>query len=222
MRVNPVRRVAITTMIAKQIQDMVLEGKLQPDDKLPSEHELCKSFGASRTAVREAVSGLVSKGLLERRNNGTYVCQVGSDAILEYFEFLVATKGISIKDILEARVILEIENVSLSAERATEEDIANLERCVLEIEDKTNSSEKVRKSAAKFHELIAESTHNPLLIEFFMVMFEIFNNDPRSVNIIFKTASSHRDIFEAIRQRNKGKAQEEMRKHLELVKESYT
>jgi len=221
MQVTPVKKVVITTMIAQQIQDMVQSGKLQPGDKLPSEREMCNSFDASRTAVREAVSGLISKGILERRNKGIYVCRVGREIMMESMELLIATRGISIKDILEARAIIEIENAGLAAIRATEEDINELEKCVIEIEDISNHPKEIRKSAAKFHELIAKSTHNPLLLDFFMVMFETFNNDPRSVNTIFKSASSHRHILEAIRERDEDMARKEMRKHLEIVKESF-
>lgn len=221
MQVKPVKKVVITTMIAQQIQDMVQSGKLQPGDKLPSEREMCESFDASRTAVREAISGLISKGILERRNKGIYVCKVGREVMMESIELLIATRGISIKDILEARAILEIENAGLAALRATEEDIKELEKCVIKIEDASNHPKEIRKSAAKFHELIAKSTHNPLLLDFFMVMFETFNNDPRSVNTIFKSASSHRHILEAIRSRDEDRARKEMRKHLDIVKESF-
>jgi len=208
-------------MIADQIQDMVQTGKLKPFDKLPSERELCEQFSASRTAIREAVSGLISKGILERRNRGIYVRPFDTNGMMQSMSLLIAAKQISIKDILEARTILEIENAGLAAERATEEDLEKLHQCVQDLENPSASEALIRQRASEFHQQIAKSTHNPLLEDFFMVMFEIFMNDPRSISTVSKSASSHRNVYEKVKARDPSEARKEMSRHLEIVKMSY-
>ncbi len=61
-----------------QIKDEILHqihtGDLQPEDRIPSEHQLCKQFHVSRITVQRAITGLVSEGLLRRvQGSGTFI-----------------------------------------------------------------------------------------------------------------------------------------------------
>ncbi len=59
------------------IQETIASGRLQPGDKLPTEQELCRHFGVSRTPVRQALLELVQEGLLVRiPGRGTFVAPV--------------------------------------------------------------------------------------------------------------------------------------------------
>jgi DNA-binding transcriptional regulator YhcF (GntR family) len=52
----------------------ILSGTYGTDGRLPTEHELCKQFGMSRTPVTRAVSELAAEGVvLRRRRHGTFV-----------------------------------------------------------------------------------------------------------------------------------------------------
>ena len=54
--------------------NFILEEPLEVGQKIPNEFELAEKFGVGRSTIREAVKGLVSKGILEvRRGSGTYV-----------------------------------------------------------------------------------------------------------------------------------------------------
>lgn len=53
--------------VADQIGLAIVGGQYAPGAVLPSEASLCETLGVSRTAVREAVRGLIAKGLLESR-----------------------------------------------------------------------------------------------------------------------------------------------------------
>lgn len=221
MQVTPVKRIAIPAQIVQQIQSMVQSGELEPQDKLPSERELCEQFSASRSAVREAISALIFKGVLERRNKGIYVCEFDSEIMAESVELLIITKKIPIKDVLEARTVIEIESAGLAAQRATEEDLAFLLQCINTIEEPTNSEAAVRAAATDFHRGLAKATHNPLIEDFFMVLSDSFVNDPRSIDILHESANSHRDIFQMLERRDADGARKAMRKHLEIVKKTY-
>lgn len=221
MNIVQVKKIAISDQIAQQIQEMVSIGEVQPGDKLPSERELCEKFGASRTAVREAISGLIAKEILERRNKGIFVRPFSNGLLVESMEILIATKKIPIRYILEARFIVEVENARLAALRATEEDIRVLEACTKKITDKSSSEPIIRKSATEFHKLVAKATHNPFLEDFFNAMIEVFLNDPRSVSTLSESASSHQCVLDKIREHDADGAAEEMRRHLNIVAESF-
>src|SRR2546428_2685537 len=53
--------------IVAHIERAIYEGALANGDRLPSERELGRRFGASRVAVREALCALEHRGLLEVR-----------------------------------------------------------------------------------------------------------------------------------------------------------
>jgi len=58
------------------LREQIESGKWQVDQKIPSEAELCEAFNVSRTVVRQALSELVSKGLLYRqKGKGTFVAK---------------------------------------------------------------------------------------------------------------------------------------------------
>jgi len=64
-----------------QIKDEILHqihtGDLQPEDRIPSEHQLCKQFHVSRLTVQRGISELVSHGLLRRvQGSGTFVTNI--------------------------------------------------------------------------------------------------------------------------------------------------
>ncbi len=60
--------------IAEYLGMQILDGKLQPGEILPNEPTLATSLDVSRTAIREAIKVLASKGLIEvRRKTGTRV-----------------------------------------------------------------------------------------------------------------------------------------------------
>lgn len=62
--------------IADQIRDQIARGALVPGDRLPTEPELERIYGAGRNTIRSAVAELVAQGLVEtRRRKGTVVCQ---------------------------------------------------------------------------------------------------------------------------------------------------
>ncbi len=71
-------------LIARDIARKILSGQLTPGALLPSEVELCEQLGVSRTALREALKQLTSKGLLESRpKTGTRVRQRSSWNMLD-------------------------------------------------------------------------------------------------------------------------------------------
>jgi GntR family transcriptional regulator len=64
----------------QQIADDLLlqidQGTLRPGDRLPSEPELCETYGASRNTVRLAIASLMNRGLVvPRQGLGTFVAE---------------------------------------------------------------------------------------------------------------------------------------------------
>lgn len=58
---------SLHVQVAREIARRILSGQLAQGQVIPGEMTLCEQFGISRTALREAVKLLTSKGLLESK-----------------------------------------------------------------------------------------------------------------------------------------------------------
>src|SRR5258706_4904525 len=63
-RVLP-RETTLANRVSKQLEELIVERRLQPGDRLPAERELARQFGVSRTVIREAVRSLAAKAMIE-------------------------------------------------------------------------------------------------------------------------------------------------------------
>lgn len=74
----------LNRLVARQIFQAMLDGRFPAGSILPNEHQLAADLGVSRTALREAIKGLVAKGMLEtRRKRGTQVLDRGAWNMLD-------------------------------------------------------------------------------------------------------------------------------------------
>ena len=123
---------------------IVVEHRLSPGEKLPSEVELARELGVSRTTLREALHVLVSQKILEaRRGRGV--------------------KG-RLRDLFELRAIFEPSAARLACLRATEEEMADIlargedvDRCIRLGQDRTEADRE-------FHAAIVRATHNSFMM----------------------------------------------------------
>ena len=64
--------------LSELLEQAVADGDLQPGDRFPSEPDLCRRYALSRTTIRQALSRLEQRGLVERRKGqGTFVIERG-------------------------------------------------------------------------------------------------------------------------------------------------
>ncbi len=117
--------------VVEQIQDAILSGKLEPGTKLPAERELKDMFNTSRGTLREALRVLEQKGLIEIKlgvTGGAIVKQIDADPIVQSLALLIRSGGVSLDHLAEFRIKIEGSIVELAAQRATPEDIQEMER----------------------------------------------------------------------------------------------
>jgi len=111
----------IPSLVARQIVDLISEGRLKPGDKLPSEHEMTNLFGISRISLREAMKLLEAKGYIESRDRrGKFVRSV-VDTMRSPIEELISIDRAKIWELLYVRRIIEAEAAYLAAKNATDD-----------------------------------------------------------------------------------------------------
>lgn len=215
---QPIVKTNIPKMIQHQIVKMIRDGAYKPGKRLPSERELCDEFRVSRTSVREAIEGLTISGIVEKRGDGSYISGNLNMILSKPFSLIVELNGATLDDIYEARIATECQNVRIAAKKATAEDIERLQS-ILEKTDESSSLAEIRINSADFHRSIAEMTHNPVLIAMFSVIYNIISQNPRNQ---YTEIDEHKGIFEKIRAGDSDGAEEEMLKHLLLVRKNYS
>ena len=154
---------------------IVVEHRLSPGEKLPSEVELARELGVSRTTLREALHVLVSQKILEaRRGRGTFVTDQAAQVNDYGFSHLDQVRG-ELKDLFELRAIFEPSAARLACLRATEEEMADIlargedvDRCIRLGQDRTEAVAAAIASG-QHKDQLAEDTRkdHALLMDFF-------------------------------------------------------
>jgi GntR family transcriptional repressor for pyruvate dehydrogenase complex len=106
--------------LAERIRHLILNGALNPGDKLPAEHILAQDYGVSRTVVREAVKTLQQDGLVGGKAGlGTFVVDATDQAFVQSLHLLMSLNlNDNMANVVEIREILEVGMATLAATRA--------------------------------------------------------------------------------------------------------
>jgi len=141
-----------------ELTQRILLGQLVPGDKLPSENEIVREQGVSRTVVREAISRLQASGLVETRHGiGTFVLERKVQTPLR----LSSEVALGVRDILELRLGLETQAVALAARRRSAEQLEAMRQALDDFRDALFGGQGCEAADRRFHLLIAEATGNP-------------------------------------------------------------
>jgi len=220
---RPVSVGRISEIIVEQIRVLMRQGQLKPGDRLPPERDLCERFGVSRVTVREALRMLESSGLVQIRvgaRGGAFVTAPSSDRVGEGLTDMLTLSAISAADVTEVRMILEVGIVPIVCERATEQDLADLDEICERSEAALRSGEYTMRYSLEFHTRVAEATHNPavvMLVESFREPIHMSLEQAREVAPEMGDLGTreHERFVEAVRRRDADAATKIMRKHLE-------
>jgi GntR family transcriptional repressor for pyruvate dehydrogenase complex len=151
--------------VAEQITHMILSGALQAGNRLPTERELCQTFDVSRTVVREAISILRAKGLIESKGRlGTYVRIMQGEEVANSIGMLITLKGhpATVDDLIEVRRALEVQTARLAAERANKQDLAEMRAILQRMSENVDDPVTYPELDLEFHFALARATHNVL------------------------------------------------------------
>ena len=196
--------------------EAIVAGKYLPGTSLPPEAQLCDALGVSRTVVREAVKSLVAKGLLVTGPKlGTRVLQSEQwnwfDPDVVAWQSKAGLTREFLRDLQELRRVVEPAAVRIAAERATAQDIAEIEAAYAGMKDAIdNGGDYVRHDLA-FHQGLLRACHNRMVVQMSKALgallrtsFEISTTRPDG------PASSlplHRAVLDAVIARQPAKAE---------------
>jgi len=168
MTISPARAKGgnLVARVSEALRAEIVEGRLKPGDRLPSEARLTEAHGVSRTVVREAIAALRADRLVEARQGaGVFVLEAVSPEPAP-FQNIDYVRLSSVIEMLELRTAVEVEAAGLAATRRS----AQQEERIIEAYRAVSAAVSVGESTVApdydLHLAIAEATNNPRFPEF--------------------------------------------------------
>ena len=190
--------------------------------RIPPERDLCQMLEAGRSSVREALKALEVMGMVESRlGDGTFVCDRSRFLSGPLLWAIASSPDVDVRELTEARRLIESELAALAAERATAEDLEKIGKHLDEMEAAGDDIERFLSADLAFHIAIAESAHNRIL----MNALELIRNLTRMwirqalrlPTVPGEAFRQHKEIFFAIAKKQPEKARAAMTAHLEAM-----
>ena len=211
----PIQKKSLSDEIVFQIKEMIADGRLKPNQKLPTEQELCKAFSVGRTTVREALMALTALGLVKRNKHNSYVTDVAEHPLREFYLQLM-TDHYDVSQLYEARLMLEGLVARLACQRVSEEQLQQLE--ALNRQMQSNDVEEYIRADIAYHNLIMLAADNRVLYEMYQVIRLLLEKSQREIaqqeEVRAASRAQHREIWEALKKRDGDAAMSRMNQHI--------
>lgn len=154
--------------VAHSLRSLIVERKMKPGDRLPSERVLAQQLQVGRPVVRDALRILETLGLIGvSPRQGSYVKQPDLARCMEAVVDSVAraqAADTSWRDnLLEAHLILEAEETGLAARRATAEDRQSVQAALQALREAVSDPTAFPEAERQFAQAVARAAHNPIM-----------------------------------------------------------
>ncbi|MFF7795717.1 FCD domain-containing protein [Streptomyces sp. NPDC007991] len=214
---GPVR---LADQVAATLSEEIESGRLAEGDRLPTEVELVKQLGVSRTVVREALSRLRNAGLIEPRQGiGVFVLPRRTRPL----DLDAADTKAKVLQIVEVRRAMEGEAAGLAATRATPHDLARMRQALDTIDSAVAAGGDGVDEDLAFHRSIAESTGNAVMVSTVRYLGDVSRggirvtraNEARRNDFIEAVRDEHHAILAAIEAGDPEAARAAARRHMQ-------
>ncbi len=201
---------SLSVEVANVIKERILKGEYHIGEKL-IENQIADELKVSRTPIREALKQLEKEGLIESiPNRGSFV--------------LGLTKR-DLEDIYAVRAAVEVLAVSWAVEKITEIELSGLREAfdLMDYYSKRQNSDKVMELNKEFHQIIYDASGSRFLSQLLKSYQEYVEETRKATVYCSKNLpvilEEHRNILEAVCERNAEKAVECLSHHLKNSQE---
>lgn len=209
-----------SSLVLSFIKEKIGNGEWKKGDKIFTEPQLMETLDVSRTAVRRAINQLVDVNVLvKKQGNGTFISNSAMPTMMNPLISYLLFDEFDVLNVLEFRKIIEPSCVSMVVDSGSQEIIDQLQDSltIMENSELTNNMEFYRADFT-FHTIIVKGTHNPLASKIMDILHDVLIAYQYKSNQAIgpKTGlSEHKQIFEAIKSKDKDLASLLMKRHIE-------
>ena len=186
------KKAKLSEQTSDRLYEMIVdEHRYVPGSKLPNENELSETLGVSRTTLREAISFLAAQGVLEiRRGKGTFVVESLPAEGLDLTALAGVRSRVRAKDLFEMRLIFEPATVALACQRASDEELRQIEKKARRMEETAAAGGDWPLADQEFHWAIIKASHN----EYMRRLYPIINSAVNEILQISQNRQQMQDI----------------------------
>lgn len=211
--------------IVYELEGRIFDGTLENGAPLPAERDLMAHFDASRAVVREAITALRNRGLVEQqprfrpivRKPGVASAFAAVNSIVEH----LLSDQIGVKNLYETRQFLEQALARQAALHATKTDTDELRTALAENEASIQDSERFYRTDIAFHGVFYRIPRNPI----FLAVHDAYNDwlapqwdrIPRSPERNAMNYRSHAEILDRVIDRDADGAELAVKRHLDTA-----
>ncbi len=218
-----VQNTSLSAQISLQLVEAIFAGRYKPGDRLPPERDLAVMFQTSRVAVREALGGLIAKGILStRQGSGSTVNSIEHWNTLDPVILMLRDGDDTLEQLQEVRRIIEPELGALAAERITPQELEAL-RLLAELPLSDTIDQHIEHDTS-FHMAIGRATKNTVLQIVMSSISDLLRESRRRSFLVPGELAAarewHQIIFAAIERHDAEGARQSMVEHMSQVRRS--
>lgn len=206
--------------LARRLRQSIEAGELRPGEQLPTQHELCATYGVSRSVVREALSLLKSEGLVtSQQGRGQFVSPEGN-RVFRLQPNLQDSHELDL--VLEFLMSVEVVATQLAAARRTDDELAEIRGALDALAQAIKAGGNGVNEDMQFHSAILKASHNPYVQQFGEYLESQVRrliriartNTARHAGLTAAVHKEHEAIYKAIAERDEAQAREAAAQHL--------
>jgi DNA-binding FadR family transcriptional regulator len=206
--------------VVEELGTRIVRGDIAPNDPFPSEADLGREFGASRSVIREAVKSLAARGMIESRTRtGIRVLPSTQwnllDAEVLSWRYSTMPAAQFYDELFEVRLMIEPKAAALAAHRGTPEAIANIGKAFDEMTEASRQGTSGVEADLRFHQAILAASQNALLLQMGnLIAVGLYISHQISSESFTVFLPLHNRVLDAIAARDANSAEQSMRQLL--------
>lgn len=205
-----IKRTYLQSEIIEAVTQYIEKNGLSPGSRLPSQAEMTRILGVSRTSIREAFKTLEARNVIEVVNGkGVYVKDRHSDVVISNIE--LKNQKELLLELLDVRLAIEQEIIRLVVDKASDEELEEVQKILDVIVDKYKRGILHIPEDREFHHLLYKACHNKLLLDVINFIGKTFNliwENPLGMgDFLATTIPMHEEMFAHIKARDAKRAQ---------------
>jgi GntR family transcriptional repressor for pyruvate dehydrogenase complex len=219
---EPIKKSRLYEKVISQILNMVKNGELKAGDRLPTERDLAIQLHVSRTAIREALRSMEFMGLIESKvGGGTYIREMTMEDLMDPFAAVLANNERLIIELIEVRLLLEVEIAKTAARRLTPQKARLIEKSLELMKEELAAGKLGLAGDNAFHQALADAADNLAMMNITRLCSDLLSQTREAALSIMEdrllAIHHHQAIYEAVKNHDDAAAGRLMRQHLEIA-----
>jgi GntR family transcriptional regulator, transcriptional repressor for pyruvate dehydrogenase complex len=215
-----------SNVVLDKIKQNIIERKMRPGDKLPTERHLAELLSISRHSVREALKNLQALDVVEIiHGSGVYLKEQDFSFLSFPIKMALQQGNRTLEDLFETRELIEIQIITLACERFSEADIQRLDAFLQQRATAEAIDYYQGRFDFEFERIIGDMCANKYLAAIQRLTHILWEDAMRNLGVnpvdVTSINMDHANIVDALREKDLRLAKKSMKYHLKSAQREY-